>query len=855
MLEDDLLFGEDMEDKFDPEFIDNMGEDVGDLLEHFLEEDESCAGDGGHAGANGVTNGRGGNTSGAKKTMSFLERGHRLPSHGHFRDCSSPHASADETSNIDQQLGEEQEKSSPPIVSSKPLNIQIKKRNSDTRSLVEMDECLTPTKKTRVNLNNVFGASSSPHQSPLRTDPLIQNGMGLGAAATAAAAAAAAVATVVSSPSAVNHHSQMNGHPQPHPRPQAQQAESLEKRTMNKSFLATVKEGGSKSKSTSSLSLMSAGGVALDDSLGSPGNTPGNYGLSPTSLRENGFEKPAYMLKQNGVSQTSSYSEDKASSLADGNNATSSSPPAVQKVVSVRKLTEKLASTANAELPNGVAQHILETSHQGSKGGVVSVVKASERKAPPSKAVVLATEPSLDAKVLRKYTNGSEEARYHIKNMAKNLREEYFKLIDSEQFTVYDLDNRSLQKLTNSNNEIAMKVVRYLQEADLDHIRNKSAYLERMINRENNRHEALKLKSAMDGTVAKQFNVKLASSVEKKLASLIKVGQIQKSNMDGLLMENLASLPESAAMGLLLQLESIEMSKIRNFKAFFLSLSKKHMRDHMMASGSIALSGSSTVSSNNNGRKFEVARGRKHHRRSPGPSTGAEGDSYNMLCSPETYRPMKDHSLVQRALGVRTDELHGLSTFACMVPGSIALHMQNMHDQGIEFVTLLDDRNWKILAELEESLSMALLMDVGKRLKQDLVSSSRIPKIRNVNAFFLDLHRKILQKLQSPIKSPEHHHHRSPMQFQPREPYDPKRFDQLCKASRNEIDMLIAASNGILRYEMFDPRCIATLKELSSHDVKLVCSQFRKVDMEKVRNPFAFFVGMCRNHLHGARKK
>jgi hypothetical protein len=230
---------------------------------------------------------------------------------------------------------------------------------------------------------------------------------------------------------------------------------------------------------------------------------------------------------------------------------------------------------------------------------------------------------------------------------------------------------------------------------------------------------------------------------------------------------------------------------------------------------------------------------------------------------------MKNHSLVQRALGVRTDELHTLSAFACMVPASIALQLQNLHDQGVELVTLLDDTIWRIMATLEESVSMTLVMDIGRRLKQDMTSSSKIPRIRNVNAFFLDLYKKLMQRLQSPMhQSPEHggvnpslshlshmQFQKSPKQFQPREPHDPKRFDQLNKTTRNEIDMLIAASNGILRHEMFDPRSIATLKEMSSNDVRLVCSQFRKIDVARVHNHFAFFIGMCRNHLNGSRKK
>jgi len=37
--------------------------------------------------------------------------------------------------------------------------------------------------------------------------------------------------------------------------------------------------------------------------------------------------------------------------------------------------------------------------------------------------------------------------------------------------------------------------------------------------------------------------------------------------------------------------------------------------------------------------------------------------------------------------------------------------------------------------------------------------------------------------------------------------------------------------------------------------MKLVCEQLRKVNTRRVRNLFAFFLGMCRNFLNGELRK
>ncbi|QDZ25841.1 hypothetical protein HOP50_19g83830 [Chloropicon primus] len=475
----------------------------------------------------------------------------------------------------------------------------------------------------------------------------------------------------------------------------------------------------------------------------------------------------------------------------------------------------------------------------------------------------------LSAEEVRKYSNGSEEAKYLIKSMAAETRKAYFKLIDKRIISEYDVDNMCLQTLTRLGDKEACEVLKVLEkEARFSSFRNVSAYLAQIIN--NFRHE--RNKQAAAGIVVTEMKVspgqngnpssevskipELPESIQKRLDFLFTSGQISKSMMNPLLYEHLASLPESGAMAVLVTLEGIDMKKIRNFTAFFISLCNKCRKESQYGSRS------RFSPSHGDSPKWRRGGGQlaRHFRTSPGdhnrwargsPQGGGQSD-------------LKDHTKYQKALGVRVHELHKLSPFAMYTPASVALKLQNLHDKGITFVTLLDDRSWKTLSTMEESIVSNVVSDVGDRLKQDMMmpDDGKFTKIRNLNAFFLDLVKKQSDLINTGLGGSSSHGTPpgramaggfgtpSPPPFFTKA-LDPKRFDELSEETRKELDMLVASSGGLLDHGMFDMRAVKLLARLGDTNMKLACTQLRKVDTRRIRNLFAFFLGMCRNYING----
>ena len=211
--------------------------------------------------------------------------------------------------------------------------------------------------------------------------------------------------------------------------------------------------------------------------------------------------------------------------------------------------------------------------------------------------------------------------------------------------------------------------------------------------------------SASEASEDPQAHVELLPKVQERLNGLFKSGQVDKKLMDAVLYQHLASLPETAAMGLLVTLEGIDMSKVQNFTAFFISLKNKYRKEALsstrparVGSWQNKVGGHSYNNSLGGGHAHGATAGQ--WRRSPGHRSSRDGSWRDK--SGHAQSALKDHTKFQVALGVRTSELHKLSPFAQYTPGSVALHMQNMHDKGIEFVTLLDDRSWKALTMMEE---------------------------------------------------------------------------------------------------------------------------------------------------------
>lgn len=54
---------------------------------------------------------------------------------------------------------------------------------------------------------------------------------------------------------------------------------------------------------------------------------------------------------------------------------------------------------------------------------------------------------------------------------------------------------------------------------------------------------------------------------------------------------------------------------------------------------------------------------------------------------------------------------------------------------------------------------------------------------------------------------------------------------------------------------MFDSRACNLLSRLGDENMKLVSDQLRKMDTRRIRNLFAFFLGMCRNYINGSMVK
>lgn len=501
----------------------------------------------------------------------------------------------------------------------------------------------------------------------------------------------------------------------------------------------------------------------------------------------------------------------------------------------------------------------LSTSTKGSSGSEAEGTSSASFKD------ALGGAKECTAQELRKYSNGSEEAKFLIRKMKTELRQEYFKLIDKNIISEYDVDNLCLQTLCQLETAEAMGALRVLEnESMFSSFRNVSAYLAQIIN--NLRHEKVKdpmgkmrEEASKTDLLVPKSKVKLLPSVQNTMDKLFKSGQVQPNMMTPLLYESLATLPESGALQVLVTIEGIDMAKIRNFTAFFISLVNKCKRE------------SSRQGLNS---RYSVTDSPRWTNKKTSPFSHSQPRHFSQHTDENPSRwgasgqqDLKDHSKLQKALGVRTNELHQLSPFATFVPASVALKLQNLHDKGVTFVTVLDERSWKTLGTLEESLAISVVSDVGDRLVQDrlMPEHSKFNKVRNVNAFFLDLVRKQSEMLAAasghaadalPMHPPPMTNGTAVSSFSPNARHlDPNRFDVLSPGMKKELDLLVSSSCGLLTHEMFDSRALKILNRLGDANMKLVCEQLRKVNTRRVRNLFAFFLGMCRNFLNGELRK
>lgn len=174
---------------------------------------------------------------------------------------------------------------------------------------------------------------------------------------------------------------------------------------------------------------------------------------------------------------------------------------------------------------------------------------------------------------------------------------------------------------------------------------------------------------------------------------------------------------------------------------------------------------------------------------------------------------------------------------------------------------------------LPSSLAISVITDVGERLKQDMINekmgvSPETKRIRNVNAFFLDVvkkqselvqglgaNRKLGDHISSPFSSPNSAGGTPGGFNQVKRNLDPKRFEILSKETKKELDLLVSCSRGLLTLDMFDSRACNLLSRLGDENMKLVSDQLRKMDTRRIRNLFAFFLGMCRNYINGSMVK
>jgi len=439
----------------------------------------------------------------------------------------------------------------------------------------------------------------------------------------------------------------------------------------------------------------------------------------------------------------------------------------------------------------------------------------------------------------------SDEVTEVLSKMNPNVQKNLKKLFTAGKLACGDLDLRCLSLLSDLPPSDCLEVLSQAMKLDLTVVKNKSAYVQKMVaNFRSLRMHAMNPAAYRQATPSPS-PAELSPVVRSYLEGLVQAGKLARDSLDTKCLALLASLPESSATAVLRQLGHTDTDTVRNMSAFFTSLCRKQM-----------------------------------------PLYHPSGPSNPVMPTPRYISPtrrrrskeLEDQSSSQACLGVRIEDMHKLSSYAKYVPASVALKLQNLHDEGLELVTLLEDEAWRELSWLEEDDGLVCLSTIGDGLRRDRGFGS----ISNVSDFALAILRNDLRGRDIPRAGSSHHrdrrdyhdrHGHNNRSWRDRPPpsssycnrnNNPRqgdsmgraskknireRFECLSRAAQSEIESLVGGSYGEVTFDMFDVRVIKTLSHLRDHEVREVCNALRKTDPSTIDNFSAFVSGKCKVYL------
>lgn len=350
-----------------------------------------------------------------------------------------------------------------------------------------------------------------------------------------------------------------------------------------------------------------------------------------------------------------------------------------------------------------------------------------------------------------------------------------------------ELDDTVLVKLGEFPAKDAVECLEQFCNCDITKIRNKSAYLIGVIRRvRSNMHN---IGSSCNPNIvvgggggSASAMAYLDKNVQIRLTMLFSDGVCKPSDIDEKCLEALGQLPPRGALEALAQFVSRDLSDVRSYSRFLMSIIRRVRKDFDIDGGPPAPSHQSLAYVDQ--RPVGINMGMNitplgpvgpvmtqlnpnlaqlnpnvglvapmginpagvGAMLAPGPAGNCAYDHLqptgmgqqliglpgslgvmNGIIAPDPPGGKHDYGLEQMRMGVRVDEFHRLSIHAPYVHYALALKLQELWDSGVKLVAQLDDKVWQQLTEMRTVDALVCIESVV----------NDIDRIKNPNAYFM----------------------------------------------------------------------------------------------------------------------
>ncbi|GMH34107.1 hypothetical protein BSKO_01941 [Bryopsis sp. KO-2023] len=543
----------------------------------------------------------------------------------------------------------------------------------------------------------------------------------------------------------------------------------------------------------------------------------------------------------------------------------------------------------------------MENASEGSSGGGVQesvvYVKREEGDARNAKRVRRPSDTEHEAPVDDRSNKNPRIDSFEA--LDPEVRVKLRSMFDKGVIKEDELDNSVLIRLRDFPAEDAVECLEQFCKCDISKVRNKSAYIIGVIRRLRNKdqHPDNPYNTAGGAAGGGPNSTFLDKNVQVRLNMLFSDGVCKPSDIDDKCLEALGQLPPRGALEALGQFAGRDLSDVRSYSRFLMSIIRRVRKDCEMEGGGHG------NPHNNMGfvdqRQVGMGMGMGMNMTQMGPMgpvmspmnpgmtqmTANLGMVAPMAMNPGVggminpgpggsgaYDPLQpsamsqqimgmpgqmgvmngnsvgaaggktNYGMEQMRMGVRVDEFHRLSIHAPFVHYALALKLQELWDSGVKLVAQLDEKVWQQLTEMRTVDALVCIESVV----------NDIERIKNPNAYFMSMVRHFNSRSRTGAGAGPGG--RRTVRALRNGPSPAGRINQvgdlasLAPEIRQKIEDIVRSRNSLVRRTDFDKGVCDELMDLADHKAVGVLEELQSQSLSNVKNMSAFIMSICRRY-------